>query len=101
MTFLRIVAYEDASITDDQLEIWDEFVGRYLRDNPDCVRAKAARSGNTMVVLSEWTSQAALERDKDSAAFQAVVRDVAAKINMSPDITPDWMFEGDVLVNIG
>ena len=100
MSFLRVVTFDGDAMTDDQFEEWDATIGEHLRTSPDCIRAKAASSGGTTLVVSEWVSEDAYRAEMASPAYEAALRDVTTKLGLPPDIEPSFMFEGDVKVNI-
>ncbi len=100
MSFLRVVTYDGGEMTDAEFDVWDEIIGAYLRNNPDCLRATAAKSAGATLVVSEWTSQEANERDMASPEYQTVLSEVMTKLSLPSDIEPSFLFEGDVKVNI-
>ena len=92
MSYLRVAAFDMAG----SFEIWDSTLGKYLRDNPNCVVAKAASDGSRWLVASEWTSREAYEADLTSPELQAAFGAAAAQLGISTDVEPSFLFEGEV-----
>ena len=101
MSFLRVVGYDISGMTDDQFAVWDDTIGAHLRSHPECIRAKAARGAEKVLVVSEWTSEDGFRTDEDSEDFQAVLQEVVARLALPADLAPDFLFEGDVVVDVG
>ena len=92
MSILRVAAFDMAGSS----EVWDSTIGEYLRNNPNCVAAKAASDGSTWLVASEWTSREAYEKDLVSPEFRRVFEEAATKLGISSDVEPAFLFEGDI-----
>ena len=92
MSFLRVAAFDMAG----SYEIWDSTLGKYLRDNPDCLSAVASSDGSRWLVVSEWTSAEAYQADLQSPELRTAYEAAALQLGMSDDIVPDFLFEGEV-----
>ncbi len=101
MSFLRVVTYDGDEMTDDQFEAWDAIIGAHLRNSPDCIRAKAAKSAGTTLVVSEWVSEDACQAEMTSAAYKTALQDIMTKLSLPAELEPSFLFEGDVKVNVG
>jgi hypothetical protein len=92
MSFLRVAAFDLAG----SFDVWDSTLGEYLRNNPDCIAAKAASDGTTWLVATEWTTREAYEADLASAEFRKAFEAAATKLGFSTDIAPTFLFEGEI-----
>lgn len=88
MSYLRVVTYDGDEMTDDQFEAWDAIIGQHLRNSPDCIRAKAAKSGGTTLVVSEWVSEEAYNTEMASAAYEAALEDIRRNCRCQPTCSP-------------
>ncbi len=75
MSFLRVVSCDGDEMTYQQFEGRDAIIGTHLRNSPDCIRAKAAKSGGTTLIVSEWTDEAAFQRESSSVEWETALRD--------------------------
>ena len=83
------------------LDLWDSKVGAWMRNHPDCLGAKAAASGTTWVVVSEWSSRDAYEATLASPDYQKVMDDIASAMGLaSHDVEPAFLFEGEVVATV-
>jgi hypothetical protein len=96
MAYLRIAAFDLTDPPDEALELWEDVMGSALRNHPECLLVMASRQGNRLAVISTWTSAAAF---RDAAASKPIVDvhlTISARLNMSPDEEPSFLFEGEV-----
>lgn len=96
MAFLRVAAYDIEDAPDEALELWDDLMGSALRNHPDCHEVTAARTGNRLLVISQWTSAEAFGVASASKPITDLHVTIAARLNMPADRDPAFLFEGEV-----
>lgn len=100
MSYLRVAAFAMEGMPADTVEIWDGIIGNHLRSTDSCIRAKLAMDGDTVLVVSEWKDEKAYRAEFDSAGYRQALSDITTKLSLPSDPQPDYLFEGDVRVNI-
>ena len=96
MTFLRIAVFDLEDAPPDALEIWGDLVGSALRNNPDCLQAMISRRDNAYATVSTWTTEERFRYWMETKPYQDVIATVAARLGVTGEPEPSFLFEGDV-----
>ena len=96
MAFLRVAAFDIEEPPDEGLDLWDDLMGSALRNHPECHHVLASRSGNRFLIMSQWSSAEAFAAAAASKPIVDVHLTISARLNMSPDQEPSFLYEGAV-----
>lgn len=100
MSYLRVASFTMDEMPADTVDVWDKVIGEHLRGVEACIRAKLAQDGDTVLVVSEWTDEEAYNAEFASEGYRRALSELTTKLSMPPEPQPDYLFQGEVLVNI-